>query len=188
MKLPKLSQLPMDRTINFSSQISWGISDPARFHALLDEASKLVAPGFYLGDNLFTWCRNNSAFEDEPFVTALTENIYNDSDEAIAWRRYILATFGYHCVQLEEGDFVECGVYSGSGIKTVIDYLGKETFPKLFWGYDTFDFNPVEGHAFPGQKEGFFEEVQKRFEGYPQVRLIKGLLPEALTGNSPEKI
>ena len=188
MKLPKLSQLPMDRTINFSSQTSWGISDPARFHALLDEASKLVAPGFYLGDNLFTWCRNNSAFEDENFVTALSENIYNDSDEAIAWRRYILATFAYHCVQLEEGDFVECGVYSGSGIKTVIDYLGKETFPKLFWGYDTFDFNPVEGHAFPGQKEGFFEKVQKRFDGYSQVRLIKGLLPEALIGNSPEKI
>jgi len=188
MKLPKLLPLPMDRTINFSSQTSWGISDPARFHALLDEASKLVAPGFYLGDNLFTWCRNNSAFEDETFVTALTDNIYNDSDEAIAWRRYILATFGYHCVQLEEGDFVECGVYSGSGIKTVIDYLGKEAFPKLFWGYDTFDFNPVEGHAFPGQEEGFFEKVQKRFDGYSQVKLIKGLLPESLTGNSPEKI
>lgn len=57
-----------------------------------------------------------------------------------------------------------------------------------FWGYDTFDFNPVEGHAFPGQKEGFFEKVQKRFDGYSQVRLIKGLLPEALIGNSPEKI
>lgn len=178
----------MDRNINFSSKISWGISDPERFHALLEEASKLVEPGFYLGDNLFTWCRNNSAFEDENFLTALGDNIYNDSDEAIAWRRYILATFAYHCVQLTEGDFVECGVYAGSGIKTVIDYFGKETFPKKFWGYDTFDFNPVEGHAFPEQQEGFFEKIQKRFDGYPQVRLIKGLLPEALIGNSPEKI
>ena len=104
MKLPKLPPLPMDRTINFSTKTSWGISDPVRFNALLEEASKLVAPGFYLGDNLFTWCRNNSALEDDAFVEALSENIYNDSDEAIAWRRYIIATFAYHCVQLKEGD------------------------------------------------------------------------------------
>lgn len=188
MTLPKLPHLPMDRTINFRSNTSWGISDPERFNALMEEASKLVAPGFYLGDNLFTWCRNNSAFEDEAFVEALSNNIYNDSDEAISWRRYILSTFAYHCIQLKEGDFVECGVYSGTGIKTVIDYLGKNSFPKQFWGYDTFDFNPVEGHAFPGQEVGFFEKVSKRFSGYHQVKLIKGLLPASLEGNIPETI
>lgn len=178
----------MDRTANFYCETSWGISDPARFHALLNEARKLVAPGYYLGDNLFTWCRNNSAFEDESFLKAWGDNIYNDADEAIAWRRYILATFAHHCIQLTEGDFVECGVYSGSGIKIVIDYLGRENFPRSFWGYDTFDYNPVEGHAFPGQQTGFFEEVQKRFDGYSQVKLVKGLLPASLAGNSPEKI
>ncbi len=178
----------MDRNINFNSRVSWGISDPERFNALLEEASKLVAPGFYLGDNLFTWCRNNSAFEDKNFLTALDENIYNDSDEAIAWRRYILTTFAYHCVQLKEGDFVECGVYAGTGIKTVIDYFGKEAFPRIFWGYDTFDSNPVEGHAFPEQQLGFFEKIQQRFDGYSQVKLIKGLLPQALIDNSPQKI
>lgn len=188
MNLPKLSQLPMDRTVNFTSKTSWGISDPVRFYALLDEARQLVSPGYYLGDNLFTWCRNNSAFEDEDFTTAWSENIFNDSDEAIAWRRYILATFAYHCVQLDDGDFVECGVYSGSGIKTVMDYLGKKCFPKPFWGYDTYDFNPVEGHSFAGQEEGFFAKVQNRFTGYNQVKLVKGMLPDTLIGNSPEKI
>lgn len=46
MNLQKLSPLSMERTINFATDTSWGISDPDRFHALLDEARKLVSPGF----------------------------------------------------------------------------------------------------------------------------------------------
>jgi len=187
MKLPKLTPLLMDRTVNFATDTTWCISDPDRFHALLDEASKLVTPGFYLGDNLFTWGRNNSLFEDQAFNHAWSSNIINDADEAIAWRRYILATSAYHSVHLA-GDFVECGVYAGSGIKVVMDYLGGTEFPKPFWGYDTFDYNPVEGHSFAGQEEGFFEKVQERFVGYDQVNLIKGLLPDAFIGNTPEQI
>ena len=187
MKLPKLSPLPMDKTLNFSTNVSWGISDEEMFFALMDEAKQLVAPGYYFGDNLFTWCRNNSLFEDEAFNDALQKNIVNPSDDAIAWRRYILATLAYHCVQLE-GDFVECGTYAGTGIKTVMDYLGGKEFPKTFWGYDTFDYNPVEGHQFVGQSEGFFEKVKERFSGYEQVRLVKGLIPESFVGNLPEKI
>lgn len=187
MMLPKLPPLPMDRTVNFSTDTSWGISDHERFHALLDEARKLVAPGYYLGDNLFTWGRNNSLFEDEQFNRAWADNIINDADEAIAWRRYILATLGYHCVQLC-GDFVECGVYAGTGIKTVIDYLGGKAFSKRFWGYDTFDYNPVPGHSFEGQQEGFFDKVTARFSGYDQVKLVKGFLPDAFAVGAPDQI
>ena len=187
MKLPKLSPLSMDRNVNFATDTSWGISDPELFNALMNEAKQLVAPGYYLGDNLFTWARNNSLFEDEVFNKAWSENIMNGADEAIAWRRYILATSAYHCVQLE-GDFVECGVYTGSGIKVVMDYLGGTQFPKTFWGYDTYDYNPVEGHSFDGQEEGFFEKVQARFAEYEQVRLIKGFIPDSFVGNIPEKI
>ena len=162
MDLPKLPPLNLEQIVNFYTPKSWGISDPARFAALMEEARKLVTPGSYLGDNLFTWGRNNSLFEDTEFRTAWQQNIQNDADQAIAWRRYILACAAYHCVQLA-GDFVECGVYTGTGIKTVMDYLGGPAFPKTFWGYDTFDYNPVEGHSFAGQQAGFFETVQQRF-------------------------
>ena len=84
----------------------------------MKEASSLVAPGVYFGDNLFTWMRNLSLFSDDAFVNAWRSNLANASDQAIAWRRYILACAAYHCVRLE-GDFVECGVYTGTGIKTV---------------------------------------------------------------------
>ena len=187
MDLPKLPTLNLEQIVNFYTPKSWGISDPARFNALMEEAKQLVTPGFYLGDNLFTWGRNNSLFEDSEFRTAWQQNIQNDADQAIAWRRYILACAAFHCVQLP-GDFVECGVYTGTGIKTVMDYLGGPSFPKIFWGYDTFDYNPVEGHSFAGQQEGFFERVQQRFESYPQVRLVKGFIPDAFSQGAPDSV
>jgi predicted O-linked N-acetylglucosamine transferase (SPINDLY family) len=190
MKLPE--HIPLDieqqsRVINFMVKTVWGLTDPARFYEIMEEALKLVVPGYYLGDNLMTWGRNNSLFDDAAFRKAWEDNIQNDADRAIAWRRYILACAAYHCAQLP-GDFVECGVYRGTGIKTVIDYFGVKNFTKKFWGYDTFDYNPVGGHTFSGQEEGFFDEVKGRFSDYNQVHLIRGLLPDSLKDNSPEKI
>ena len=187
MNLPKLPVISENVINNFYTNTNWGISDPAKFASLMSEAAKLVTPGYYFGDNFFTWGRNNSLFEDPAFVKAWQSNIQNTADQAIAWRRYILACAAYHCIQLK-GDFVECGVYNGSGMKTVIDYIGVTEFKSTFWGYDTFDYHPVAGHAFEGQTEGFFENVQKRFEGYSQVKLVQGLLPESLHKNSPKKI
>jgi len=187
VSLPLLGELPMERVVNFASHKYWGVSDPARFKALMDEARSLVTAGHFLGDNLFTWGRNNSALDDPAFRSAWESNIQNDADQAIVWRRYILACAAFHCVQLQ-GDFVECGVYTGTGIKTVMDYLGGTAFPKTFWGYDTFDYNPVAGHAFAGQQEGFFEKVQERFASYPLVRLVKGFLPQSFADGCPEKV
>jgi hypothetical protein len=185
--LPPLPPLPMDRLVNFSTPVSWGISDPVRFQQLMDEAKSLVTGGYYLGDNLFTWLRNNSAFEDESFTRSFSDNAQNSSDSAIAWRRYLLICSACHALQME-GDFVECGVYVGTGVKTVIDYFGKEKFSKQFWGYDTFDYHPTEGHDFPEQREGLHDKVCQRFAEYPQVHMIKGFLPESFQYGCPEKI
>ena len=185
--LPKLNKASPENIYYFSTDTSWGISDPQKFSSLMNEAKKLVAHGFFLGDNLFTWCRNNSFLEDDSFRLAWEKNIQNTADQAIVWRRYILACAGYHCMQIP-GDFVECGVYQGSGIKTVIDYLGGTNFEKTFWGYDTFDYNPVPGHTFEGQVPGFYEQVKKRFIDYSQVKLIKGFLPDSFVNNKPDKV
>ena len=40
----------------------------------------------------------------------------------------------------------------------------KENFDKTFWGYDTYDYNPVENHAFAGQQDGLFREVGMKFK------------------------
>ena len=187
MDLPKLGPLAMDRVMSFNSPVYWNVSDPARFQSLMDEAMKLVQPGFYFGDNLFTWSRNNSLLEDEAFGKAWATNLQNPADEAIGWRRYILACAGYHCVHLP-GDFVECGAYAGTGMKTVMDYLGGPSFPKTFWGYDTFDYHPVKEHQMAEQGPGLYQRVQQRFAAYPQVRLVAGLLPDSFSQGMPESV
>ena len=185
--LPHLNEVASDKLYNFTSHQYWGVSDPARFKVLLEEAKGLVNKGHYLGDNLFTWGRNNSALEDDQFRDAWQKNIKNTADETIVWRRYVLACAAFHSLHFE-GDFVECGVYLGSGIKTVIDYLGGPKFSKTFWGYDTFDYNPVPGHKFSEQQNGLYDSVKERFSEYKQVKLIQGLLPDSLKTESPEKI
>jgi hypothetical protein len=187
MDLPRRSPPQAGRVYNFKSHQYWGVTDPERFKQLMDEAVNLVVPGSYLGDNMFLWMRNNSAIEDDAFRRAWTSNVTNTADEAIVWRRYILCCAAYHCVHLP-GDFVECGVLFGTGVKTVIDFFGKERFAKRFWAYDTFDDNPVEGRVFAGQEAGLFEKVKARFAGYDNVSLVRGLLPGSLAGNSPERI
>lgn len=186
-KLPRLDAPNENDVFDFKIHQSWGIKDPERFAQLMEEATSLVVSGYFLGDNLFTWERNNSALEDSAFRESWQSNAQHAVDHAIAWRRYILCTAACHCIHLA-GDFVECGTLYGTGIKTVIDYFGKENFAKTFYGYDAFDHNPVEWVSTTPQKEGLYEEVSQRFAGYPQVRLVKGLLPASLEGNSPEKI
>jgi hypothetical protein len=185
--LPEHGPVDPKNFLSFSMPVFWGTSDPERVNQLITELLPLLKGGFHFGDNFLTWFRNISFLDDQAFRKAYEGNIQNSADSAIAWRRYIIACAGYHCVQLE-GDFVECGVYRATGIKTVVDYLGGKEFPKQFYGYDTYDYNPVAGHAFEGQQPGFYEEVQKRFEGYPQVHLIRGLIPDSFKGACPEKI
>ena len=186
-RLPPLSPSSPETIRSFHSPHSWGVSDPRRFAELMAEAAKLVVGGVYLGDNLFTWMRNNSALDDDAFRQAWQSNVTNGADEAQLWRRYILCCAAYHCVQLE-GDFVECGVLFGSGVKTVVDFFGRDGFAKTFWAYDSFDTNPIEGASFEGQRPGLFEQVKARFAGYEQVRLVRGLLPGSLAGNAPQRI
>lgn len=187
LSLPTLDKIELDHGVNFESHTYWGVRDPQRFKELMQEAITLVTTTHFLGDNLFTWQRNNSMLEDKPFRRAWEENLLNPSDEAIVWRRYILACAAYHCLHVP-GDFVECGVYVGTGIKTVMDYLGGPEFPKTFWGYDTYDYNPVEGHAFAGQQEGLYDAVCERFKEYSQVRLVKGFLPQSFENNIPDQV
>ncbi len=187
VRLPKLGPVDLNNVKTFKSNNYWGVPNRERFQELMTEAIELVSPGYYFSDNFFTWGRNLSCLDDDNFVEAWKNNITIDSDIGILWRRYILACSAYHAVQLD-GDFVECGVFQGSGIKTVMDYLGGKDFPKEFWGYDTYDYNPVENHENEFQKDGFFESVVARFDGYDQVKLIKGFIPDAFEEAIPEKI
>ena len=186
--LPPRSTPKLEKSSRFFAPAFWGAKDPQRFRAALDILAEEAPDGLHAADNLVTIGRNNSMFDDESFVQAWRANIESEVDEAVVWRRYVLACAAFHCVQLD-GDFVECGANAGVGVKTVVDYLGGRQFPKQFWAYDLFEHSAeMLNHAMPEHGPGLFARVQAKFEGYTQVHLVKGAVPGSLEGNSPERI
>ena len=166
----------------------WSTTNGEQVIKHVKAAAEHVVPGTHFADNFFTFGRNNSMLDDDVFVAAWQANAESDADRAIIWRRYILACAGYHCVQLD-GDFVECGAYTGVGVKTVVDYLGGPAFAKQFWMYDLFEHDAAMAHhAMPEHGPGLYARVLQKFEEYPQVRVCKGCIPEVFTGQAPERI
>jgi len=186
--LPKHSAPDAGRVPNFFLPVFWGTKDDQAVAETMKSATAMLAAGHHFADNLLTWGRNMSMLDDAPFVAAWQANAESPSDQAIVWRRYVLACAAYHCVQLD-GDFVECGAYTGVGIKTIVDYLGGTAFPKMFWGYDIFEHEASMGHhAMPEHGRGLYERVREKFAAYPQVRLMKGLIPEVFASGCPDRI
>jgi len=186
--LPKLSKPQFGVLQNYFYPVIWGTRDNQFVTESIRAITGKVQSAFHFADNFFTWGRNNSMFEDAAFVAAWQGNAESEADKAIVWRRYILACAGYHCVQLD-GDFVECGAYTGVGIKTVVDYLGGKQFPKTYWGYDLFEHDPsMAHHAMPDHGPGLHERVIRKFASYGNVKIVKGAIPAVFEGHSPEKI
>lgn len=186
--LPPLTTPALDKVHDFFSPFHWATRNPEAVTGSARTITDLASSGHYFGDNLLTWGRNMSMLDDQPFVKAWSSNIEGPADEAILWRRYVLACAAYHCVQLG-GDFVECGAYTGVGMKTVIDYLGGTNFPRTFWGYDLFEHKEgMANHAMPEHGAGLYDRVRQKFADYPQVKLLKGLIPDVFAEGCPEQI
>ena len=186
--LPRLAPPPADQVKSFFLPVFWSTTNHEQVAQHLRATAALVYPGTHFADNFFTFGRNNSMLDDEAFVAAWQGNAESDADRAIIWRRYVLACAGYHCVQLD-GDFVECGAYTGVGVKTVVDYLGGTGFPKPFWIYDLFEHEEgMEHHAMPEHGSALYDRVLRKFADYPQVNVCKGRIPGVFDGNSPERI
>lgn len=179
--------MSQDQIMNFFNPVFWGVKDPQIFADLMKVVSNQTS-SYHFADNMFVFQRNNSMFHDEPFVKSWEKNALSPSDKAIVWRRYIKAMAGFHCSHLE-GDFVECGAYQGVGAKTVLDYLGGPEFPKTFWLYDMFEHNEeMVNHAMAEHGPQLYDQVCARFADYPNVKVLKGFLPDVLEQGSPEKI
>lgn len=186
--LPKYSAPEKSKVPSFFFPVFWGTTDDGAVIESMKSVTKKLEGGYYFADNLLTWVRNLSMFDDGPFLEAWKDNVESDSDKAIVWRRYVLACAAYHCVHLD-GDFVECGAYTGVGVKTVIDYLGGPAFPKTFWCYDLFEHDgSMPNHAMPEHGEGLYARVCEKFMPYPQVQVMRGKIPEVFASGCPERI
>lgn len=159
------------------------------------------------GDRLLTLDKSASFFEEPDFRAAFDEirgshqyDQYN-GPASIAWRLNTLC-WAARCGLRAGGDFVECGVFKGDMAWVVAHTLGIENIPR-YWLYDSFEgFSPAYSGTddFPDNPDffefanrvygeaGLFEYVKNRFSSFPNIRVIKGFLPEAFEKKCPKTI
>ncbi len=125
---------------------------------------------------------------------------YNGPD-GILWRLNTLC-WAAQCALRVGGDFVECGVFKGDMAWVVLHALGPAHVPSYYL-YDSFagfsnEYSAPEDYPLnPGfldfankhyREQGLYEYVRDRFVPFPNVKVIKGFLPEMLDVDCPERI
>ena len=169
-------------------------NDPAD-QALMKQLAEALPRMFgrvYLGDNNILLGRSLSFLEDPKFLAAMQRQAKNDQEQSLAVRMNTLVWAFDNALQLE-GDIVECGVWRGFSFGFLTDYFDFAGLPKTLWLYDTFEGIPAEydteGQDTPALREaGLYESVVARFAAFPNVNVVKGLLPASLEGASPSRI
>ena len=153
-------------------------------------------PLTYNQDGLAT--RHNADFMKDPrFAEAYKKGEKTGSWglSAIHWRAYV-ACWAADKASMLEGDFVECGVNRGGLTRTIIEFTRFKDLPKRFYLLDTYHglvercLTPEEralGRTAGGYEE-CFESVQKTFSEFPNVVLVRGVVPDTLPEVRAEKV
>lgn len=175
---------------NHATTMFWGFSDGPRFIAGLQQSIDSLAPqsGIYAGDNLFTYQRNLSFLDDEPFMAAWRRHAGDAVEKAILWRTAILLGGVRNGLKLE-GDFVECGCYKGTSVRILCDTVDFATVDKRYFLYDLFEYDEATmANGMPEHGASLYESVRRRFADLPRVVVTQGRVPAVLQSVAPEKI
>ena len=113
---------------------------------------------------------------------------------SLRWRAHVLQWAGYHAKQLE-GDFVECGVNRGFLSMSVITYIDFSAMVgRLFYLFDTYSglvpemVGPEEKAAYRNKYEDCYEFVKSSFGDYPNVKIVRGPVPDTLSSVDIHKV
>ena len=149
----------------------------------------------FVSDGLATWLKILPFFEDPRFmeIAARRENLlpipnWHWNLQTVLWAARQVAAV--------PGDFVELGVFRGHTTLFVADYLEFAGVPRTWWLYDTFEGIPedqLDPNWETNNKNAYvgtfsFEEVRTRFAAFPNIRVIKGRVPDVLHDDAPQQI
>ena len=166
-------------------------SDHDFFRGALERFATLFHDVF-AADNVILFERSLAFLNDKKFSQACEKNARNDQERSLVLRLNTLVWAALEALRVP-GDFVECGVWRGFCSAVIADYLDFERVPKKFYLYDTFDGIPPqydsEGHDAPDFHEaGLYESVVGRFARFPNVQVVRGIVPDSFAQAAPEKI
>jgi len=153
----------------------------------------------YANDLLYTY--HNSDFIKEPkfaesynLCKQIGGRLLENYD--IQWRVHVLCWAASHGAKLE-GDFVDCGVYTGFCTMAIINFIDFENLKKKYYLMDTFQGlsekysteyelgrNSELGYA---HTVNLYDQVKNTFKDF-NVELIKGAIPDTLSLAKPNKV
>lgn len=147
----------------------------------------VVANPTYAQDGLYT-LHCVDFMSDERFARAYAagEATGSWSGAAVHWRVYLACWFAERASSLE-GDLIECGVNRGGISRAIVSYLGTKLQDKCFYLLDTFQGIPVtilsdremlHNKYFKENYTECYQDVLNTFKEFPQVSVVKGLVPD----------
>jgi hypothetical protein len=146
----------------------------------------------FAGDNVILFTRTLGFRHDKKFMEAYRRQASNQLERSLFLRLNTLVWAASEALRIP-GDFVECGVWRGFCMSVVADYLDFQNVPKKFYLYDTFAGIPpgydTENHNSPSLSEpNLYENVVQRFSIYPNVQVIRGVVPDSFEQAVPERV
>lgn len=154
----------------------------------------------YASDDLIAIRRNVGFLAEDRLIEAVQRSLspiadvyLRDQAESKMWRLHTLTWAASNAAKLE-GDFVECGVFNGFSAAVVCEYLNFRRQSKKFYLYDTFaGLSPQYSSEQELAKNKFFSRhpdvydvCVSRFSTYPNISIIRGVLPDVLNECAPE--
>lgn len=159
----------------------------------------------YDADGLIT-IHNCDFLADPLFIAAYRNGMrasYKLGDDLhIEWRAYVACWAADHAKDID-GDYVECGCYTGILSKTVVTYIQFEKMQdKRFFLFDSFkgikldlltEAEQESIHSYRSKNErlycgNYYEITKNNFKDYKNVVLVKGYIPESLSTVEIDKV
>lgn len=172
----------------FRSKFFWGVNDHPAFNRGLDammEAAR-VKRGWFAADNLVAFGRNLGFLDDPQFRKAWDAHAKTQSERGIIWRTHVVVWAARQAARLD-GGFIECGCYKGTTARIVADAV--DLGGRDFYLYDLFEHETsMAHHAMPEHGPELFAYVQGRFVEDPNIRVIRGYVPESFSQGVPDRI
>ena len=177
----------------FQKILSWVWKFPGKLKTLLLMIFSPKRPAIFSEDGLTT-VHNHDFVNDERFMKAYLAGKATNSwgGAGFRWQAFTIAWAANKCASLD-GDFVECGVNRGGSAMVAAMYVGFEKLNKTFYLLDTY--NGLD-ERYTGKGESLrkyyysecYEDVKETFRNFPNVKLVRGSVPDTLEQVTSNKI
>ncbi len=153
--------------------------------------------GVFVSVGLATWGRATSFLNDPKFISIVDKHSALLPLPNWHWNLSVALWCVKNALELN-GDFVELGVFKGHTTLFLAEYIGFENENRGWYLYDTFEGIPAEdlNNAAWGEVNKslyvdtyVYSDVVARFQPYPNIKVIKGRVPEVFHEHpTPQKI